>query len=430
MKNLLDILNNLELDEVLAAYIDCRKNKRRTLSALRFEIDYERNLYRLWQDIVSKRYTIRPSSAFIVTYPVRREVFAASFRDRIVHHLIINRLMLIMERIFIRHSYSCRVGKGTLDGILCVDDMIRQCSDKYQHDAYILRLDIRGFFFHINKKILLDKLKKLIDENYFDDNKEILYYLLEETLQNNPINGCHIRSDKSEWDMLPRSKSLFFSFENCGLPIGNLTSQIFANFYLNDLDHYIESLDENLFYGRYVDDLVLIHKDKHFLEYAKIKIQKYLATHLKLQIHPLKISLTHYGQGCAFVGAYIKPGRIYPSKRFQKSFYRRIDILNTKWRSCNGKYNKELLDETLSSVNSYFGLLKHFTSFRVKIKGWNRLCPEIRSVFHSDMHLNKIILSPDVKKKFSVAARLKHFPPFHGVRPAKRRPKKSRNKKT
>lgn len=416
MKNCIDILNNLELSELLAAYYDCRKKKRRTLSALRFEINYERNLYRLWRDIVSKRYHIRPSSAFIVTYPVRREVFAASFRDRIVHHLVINRIMAIMERIFIRHSYSCRVGKGTLDGIVCVDDMLRQSSDKYSRDSYILRLDIRGFFFHINKEILLEKLKKLINENYFEDNKETLLYLLEETLMNNPINGCYLRSDKSQWDMLPRSKSLFFSFENCGLPIGNLTSQIFANFYLNDLDHYIESLDENLFYGRYVDDLVLVHKDRHFLEQAKVKIQHYLMTHLKLQIHPLKISLTHYGQGCAFIGAYIKPGRIYPSKRFQKAFFRRIEVLNAKWHACKGCYDKALVDETLSSINSYFGLLKYFTAFRIKIKAWNRLCPEIRSVFHADVHLNKIILDPQIKKIFSVTARLKYFPPFRGVK--------------
>ncbi len=416
MENCIDILNNLELSELLAAYYDCRKKKRRTLSALRFEINYERNLYRLWRDIVSKRYHIRPSNAFIVTRPVRREVFAASFCDRIVHHLVINRIMSIMERIFIRHSYSCRVGKGTLDGIVCVDDMLRQSSDKYSRDSYILRLDIRGFFFHINKNILLEKLKKLINETYFEDNKETLLYLLEETLMNNPINGCHLRSKKSQWDLLPRSKSLFFSYENCGLPIGNLTSQIFANFYLNDLDHYIESLDENLFYGRYVDDLVLVHKDRRFLEQAKVKIQRYLMTHLKLQIHPLKISLTHYGQGCAFIGAYIKPGRIYPSKRFQSALFKRIEQLNNKWDARNGRYDKALLDETLSSINSYLGLLKHFTAFRVKIKAWNRLNPEIRSVFHTDIHLNKIILDPQIKQIFSVAARLNHFPPFLGVK--------------
>ena len=397
--NFYELLVDLTLEEVFEAYFDCRKNKRRTISALRFELDYEHHLIELWQDITSKRYQIRPSSTFIVTYPVRREVFAAAFRDRIVHHLIINRLMHIFEGLFIRHSYSCRVGKGTLDGIRCVSDMLKQCSDNYQTNAYILRLDIQGFFFHIDKKILHKKLKKMVDTHYFSSNKSTILYLLEQVLQNNPIHNCHMRSDKSQWDLLPKSKSLFYSRKNCGLPIGNLTSQIFANFYLDDLDHYIVNMDKDLFYGRYVDDLVLIHKDRNFLVQAKEKIQTYLQQQLHLSLHPKKISLTHYGQGCAFIGAYIKPGRIYPSKRFQQAFLRRIDDLNKKWQSINEEYTEELIMYTLSSINSYLGLLKHYNAFRFKVKAWNRLCPKIREVFYADIPLHKIAIRPEIKQK-------------------------------
>ncbi len=405
--NFYEFLADLELEEIFRAYVDCRKNKRRTISSLRFEYDYERCLIELWQDIITKRYQIRPSSTFIVTYPVRREVFAASFRDRIVHHLVINRLMDIFESLFIRHSYSCRVGKGTLDGVYSIADMLKRCSDNYQTDAYILRLDIQGFFFHIDKKILHKKLKKLVDTYYFSSNKSTIVYLLEQILQNNPIHNCHMRSDKSQWDLLPKSKSLFFSHKNCGLPIGNLTSQIFANFYLNDLDHYIGELDKELFYGRYVDDLVLIHKDRDFLIQAKEHIQTYLKKELHLSLHPKKISLTHYGQGCAFVGAYIKPGRIYPSKRFQGAFLRRIDELNKKWRLVKGNYTEELVMHTLSSINSYLGLLKHYNAFRFKVRAWNRLCPEIRKVFYADIPLHKITIRQSVKQRFWAEKRKK-----------------------
>ena len=404
-----ELLSDLELDEVWRAYFDCRKQKRRTISSLRFEADYERNLIELWHDITSRRYEIRPSSTFIVTYPVRREVFAAAFRDRIVHHLVMNRMMDLFENIFIRHSYSCRTGKGTLDGIVSISDMLKKCSDNYQKDAYILRLDIQGFFFHINKEILYDKLCHLVNENYFSSNKSSILYLLKIILKNNPIIGCHRRSDISEWDLLPKSKSLFFSYENCGLPIGNLTSQIFANFYLDSLDHYIVGLDKNLFYGRYVDDLVVIHHNRDFLIEVKQKIQTYLQKHLKLTLHPKKITLTHYGQGCAFIGAYIKPGRIYPSKRFQKAFYRKIEELNKLWKEQKGDLDEKLVVQTLCSINSYLGLLKHFNAFRLKVKAWNRLCPQIRSVFRSDMHLNKIIVNPDLKCDFVTDSRMYFF---------------------
>lgn len=393
-----DLLTDLRPEEVLEAYFACRKNKRRTLSPLRFEMDYEYNVLKLYQDIITRKYEIRPSSTFIVKHPVRREIFAASFRDRIVHHLVINKTMAIFEKVFIRHSYSCRIGKGTLDGISSTAQMLKVCSENYQKDAYILRLDIQGFFFHIDKKILHQKLKKLLNENYFQSNKSSILYLLEEILMNNPTKGCHFRSKKADWDELPKTKSLFFGEKNCGLPIGNLTSQIFANFYLNDLDHYVLTLDKDLFYGRYVDDLVLIHQDRQFLLEVKEKIKIYLKENLHLSLHPKKISLTHYAQGCAFIGAYIKPARIYPSKRFIKSFYKKMNELNKIWERKKTP-DLKLVNQTLSSINSYFGLMKHFDSYRIRLKGWNMLSEKIRNVLIADRNLYKVSIRKEVKKK-------------------------------
>jgi RNA-directed DNA polymerase len=133
------------LSELFEAYFTCRKNKRDTVNALAFEVDYEQNLINLWSDLNSGNYSPNRSIAFIVDKPVKREIFAADFRDRIVHHLIIGKLNPYFEKQFIYDSYACREGKGTHFGIRRVDRFIRQCSESYTKDCYILKLDVQGF---------------------------------------------------------------------------------------------------------------------------------------------------------------------------------------------------------------------------------------------------------------------------------------------
>ena len=394
-----DLLPDLTLDEVFRAYLDCRKCKRRSMSSLRFENAYEQNLIKLYQDIITRKYHTKPSKAFIVFRPVQREVFAADFRDRIVHHLIMNRLMPIFERIFSESSYSCRVGKGTLYGVKAAYKMMQECSNYYTTDCYVLRLDIHGFFFHIDKNILYRKIKNLVDTQYFSSNKSSILYMVNEVLRENPTNNCKIKGSRNDWQGLPKTKSLFYSGKTKGLPIGNLTSQIFANFYLNDFDHYITGLDKNLFYGRYVDDIVLIHPSHDYLIQLKQHINDYLRDELGLTLHPNKVSLQHYSKGFAFIGAYIKPGRIYPAKKLRCSFYKKIQFLNKQWQNNHKRINRKLIETTLSSLNSYFGLLKHFDAWRVKLKGWNMLDERIRKIFRTNEHLNKIWLDPKMKRK-------------------------------
>lgn len=398
-KNFYYLLSDLTLEELFKAYLDCRRHKRRSLSSLRFEKYYEKKLLDLHADLISRQYRTRPSRAFIVKHPVQREVFAADFRDRIVHHLIIGNLLDLFEKLFSDESYSCRAGKGTLYGINSVYEMMKKCSNGYTSDCYVLRLDIHGFFFHIDKKILYKKLKKMIDENYFRTNKSSLLFMIEEVLRDNPTRNCKIRGEKSDWDGLPKTKSLFHSGEAKGLPIGNLTSQIFANFYLNDFDHYVIGLDKDLFYGRYVDDIVIMHPSHDYLIEVKNIVDKYLKSELGLTLHPKKISLQHFAKGFAFIGAYIKPGRIYPGKRLRRSFYLRIQSLNQEWIHNHKKINRPLIEKTLSSINSYFGLLKHFDSWRVKLKGWNMLDERIRKIFRTNENLNKVWLDPKVKRQ-------------------------------
>jgi len=142
------------------AYYRARKNKRNTHNQLKFELDFEHNLFQLAEEIRLRKYKPGPCIAFIVNKPVKREIFAADFRDRVVHHLLHGCINHIIEGKLINDTYSCRVGKGTLYGINRIDKFIRSCSRNYQKDAYILKLDITGYFRNMEHGILWNKVQR------------------------------------------------------------------------------------------------------------------------------------------------------------------------------------------------------------------------------------------------------------------------------
>lgn len=362
--SLFDAHAKIDLSELFEAYFDCRRNKRSTLNAIAFESNYEANLLKLWDEINDGSYQLGKSIAFIVNKPVKREIFAADFRDRIVHHLIINKLNPLFEKSFIHDSYSCRKGKGTHFGICRVERFIRQCSQNYSKDCYVLKLDIQGFFMHIDKSILFTKLLDFMQQRYHQTDKELLTTLCQKVIFNDPTQNCTIKSKRIQWKGLPVDKSLFHTGSHCGLPIGNLTSQIFANFYLTELDHFIKHDCGIRYYGRYVDDFVLVHHDKDYLKSLIPAIKAMLQTRLRLTLHPKKIYLQHYTKGVHFLGAVIKPHRIYIAKRTQGNFYTAIQQQNAIIAA--GKPSKEQQATFLSSMNSYLGLLKHFKSYRLR----------------------------------------------------------------
>jgi RNA-directed DNA polymerase len=378
------------LYDLFTAYYDARQNKRNTKSALLFERNYESHLLELYENIINRTYEIKPSVCFINYAPVQREIFAAHFSDRIVHHLVYNYISPIFERVFINDSYSCRTSKGTSFGIKRVNHFIKACSDNYQKDCYILKLDIKGYFMAINRQLLFEKtihiLEKfrertfkqidgslLIWKQTFDF--ETVNYLLEKIIFNNPVDNYLLKGSLKNWDGLPASKSLFHSDIGCGLPIGNLTSQLFSNIYLNDFDHWIYYKKGCKYFGRYVDDFFVVHNDKEFLKDLIPKIKTYLKENLTLELHPKKIYLQHYSKGVKFLGAVIKPHRIYIANRTKGNFYEAIEKQNIIAR--DHKPTKEEQKAFLSSMNSYLGIIKHYKSFKLrkemiskKLSGW------------------------------------------------------------
>jgi hypothetical protein len=355
----------IELWELFNAYYTCRGNKRNTHNALSFEVDYENNLVQLCNDLNNNNYEIGRSIAFIVKKPVIREIFAADFRDRVVHHLIINKLNPLFEKEFICDSYACRVGKGTHYGIKRVAGFIKNCSHNYTRDCYILKLDILGFFMHINRFILFERLEKFIQVKYQEQDKELLIQLCKEIIFNEPTQNCTIKGSTKNWEGLPNNKSLFHSAPGCGLPIGNLTSQVFANFYMNSLDHFIKYDMGIKYYGRYVDDFVIIHPDKEYLKMIIPLLTSYLSTSLQLTLHPKKQYLQHYTKGVRFLGTVIKPNRIYIGNRTKGNFYMAIQKQNKVVE--NNIIQLGQLNQFLSSMNSYLGIMKHYKTYRLRM---------------------------------------------------------------
>jgi len=174
---------------------------------------------------------------------------------------------------------------------------------------------------------------------------------------------------------LPETKSLFHSKPNCGLPIGNLTSQVFANFYMDSFDHYIKHDLKIRYYGRYVDDFVIVHESKEYLKTLIPNLSVFLQTYLQATVHPKKIYLQHYSKGVKFLGTVILPNRIYIANRTKSNFYEAIEKQNEI--VSQHKPTKENQAAFLSSMNSYLGIMKHFRTYNQRkrmlfknLSGW------------------------------------------------------------
>jgi len=287
---------------------------------------------------------------------------------------VYNYINPVFDGMFIEDSYSCRKNKGTLYGIRRVQGFIRECSRDYTVDCYILKLDIKGYFMSINKDILYGLLSSSIEEAAKDEDRKsllgadtgLIMYLIQNTLYDDPVENCVVRGQRSDWQGLPPSKSLFHSRCGCGLPIGNLTSQLFSNVYLHPLDTYVKSVLQMPYYGRYVDDFVLVHNDRNVLKQAAGKIEAFLDGELQLELHPLKRYLQHYTKGVNFLGAVIKPHRSYIANRTKKNFAAGVRFWNNRLSS--GEPTSAELAEMRACINSYLGIMMHHYSYNIRKK--------------------------------------------------------------
>jgi len=217
------------------------------------------------------------SVCFFTTVPKFREIIAADFRDRVVHHLLVPFLEAIFEPKFIHDSYACRRGKGTHVAVQRLRRFLRRVDRQSRCGGWFLQLDIRSFFMSIDHDILLGILGRHVQN-------EQLMSLAEIIIRHDPTADCYLKDRAGLARKMPRHKSLFHLPPGVGLPIGNLTSQFFANVYLNELDQFIKHHLKCRCYLRYVDDFILVHASRPYLENARREIEMFLAEKLKLTL--------------------------------------------------------------------------------------------------------------------------------------------------
>lgn len=382
--------------QLYLSYIEARKHKRNTQNQLAFELNLEENLYNLAQQIHTKTYIPKPAIAFIVYKPVQREIFAADFADRVVHHLIYRCIYQNhIDPFLIHDSYSCRKDKGTLYGVKRANHFIRACTQNYTKEAYILKLDISGYFMNMNHSILYSKVVQFLNPktNYLGIDYNTLLYLLQQTIFTNVATNCRIKGSKANWQGLPKDKSLFSKPQGYGLPIGNLTSQIFGNIYLNQLDHFIKKELKLKYYGRYVDDMIFVHQNKEMLKKCIPEVQKELDT-IGLTIHPKKIYLQPYTKGVLFLGHYIKPYRRYISNRTKANFYKAIQKVNTLLLQ-SFKIEWNTMKKIRALLNSYLGTLSHAKTYNLIAKAIQKLVSKFDYFFGFTKNYSKTYIKTE-----------------------------------
>ena len=341
-----------------AAFQSAKRKKAAKPYVRVFEKNLDANINSLADDLISRTYQPEPSSCFVVQRPKKREVFAAQFRDRVVHHLYFNYTHKLFERTFIADTYSCIEDRGTNYGIDRLKKHIRQESMNWQRDCYVMKLDIRGYFMHIDRQRLLDittgTLRKMT-ERVDGLDVDFLLWLTEQIVMLDPKTSCKIIGTAKEWEGLDKNKSLFYTPDGCGLPIGNLTSQLFSNVYLNELDQYCKRTLGCKHYGRYVDDAYIVSRDSEWLLSLVPQIRDFLKDRLHLELHMGKTQVIDVRRGVEFLGAYILPYRTYISN---ESLRRMMEQMQ-----CMGNVSKESM---YHSVNSWLGVLGHYDSFNIR----------------------------------------------------------------
>ena len=345
------------LRDLYRAYLDARKHKRGKPYQLKYEMQLEDNLLELRDALWERRYEPLPSKCFVIENPTLREVFAADFRDRVVHHLYYNYTYGVFDKTFIEDSYSCRKGKGTHYGIERMFQHVKEESDGYSGVCYVLKMDISGYFMHIDRerlcRLALETLKGM-KKNY-----DFIRYITEKIVLLDPTEKCKMFGKKSDWDRLPYNKSLFKSPAGCGLPIGNLTSQVFSNVYMNFFDQWMEKEMECKHYGRYVDDFYVVSKDRRWLVSLVPKIEKFLSQELGLFPNSNKTLIYDARHGVPFLGCFLKEGRVY--------------VLNRSWKRMKRNMLREQVHagplRLRSTMNSYLGILKHYKTYN-KTRGF------------------------------------------------------------
>lgn len=299
-----------------------------------FERHLEQNLFCLHRELIAGTYRHQPYSAFTICDPKQRCIHKASVQDRILHHAIFSVLNPLFEPTFIANSFSCRKGKGTHKAVDSLERMLRSVNRNSTQPCFVLKYDIHQFFASVDHGILLGILEKRLKD------REAIALL-------RTIIGSFTARDPA-------------LFGHTGIPIGNLTSQLFANIYLNEFDQFIKHTLKIRHYIRYTDDFVIVAESSENLTALLPPIRTFLQDYLHLDLHPRKVTIRKYGQGIDFLGYVLLPHqralRTKAKRRMIRKLKERIERCKTE------DLPPESIDQ---SLQTYLGVLSHANCYRL-----------------------------------------------------------------
>jgi RNA-directed DNA polymerase len=313
----------------------CGKRKRKDVAE--FLVHFMDNILELHDDLRNRTYCHGGYQAFKINDPKPRDIHKASVRDRLVHHAIYRILYPYYDKLFIYDSYSCRNEKGTHRALNRFRSFARKVSKNNTQTCWILQCDIRKFFASIDHEILKNILSKHIGD------KDALWLL-----------GQIIDS----FNVVGR--------ENTGLPLGNLTSQLLVNIYMNEFDQFMKREIKVRYYIRYADDFVIIHNDRVYLENLIFKISKFLGERLKLSLHPNKVFIKTYDSGVDYLGYVSFPNYSVIRTKTKKRMLNRLRQKNNQLN--NGQITNKAYKR---SEQSYLGILTHCKGYKLKQEVYN-----------------------------------------------------------
>lgn len=321
---------------MLSAWQKFKKGKSSKKDVLLFERNLEDNLFNLYYNLKDKTYKHSSYKHFYITDPKLRHISKAGVSDRIAHQALFNFLEPIFDKAFIFDSYSSRKEKGTHKAVFRLLKFIRKESKNYSQKCFIIKCDIKRFFDNIDHRILFGLIKNKIK------NKDTLNLILEII------------------------KSFCHKLEK-GIPLGNITSQLFANIYLNELDQFVKHTLKVRYYIRFCDDFVIIDKSSEILKEKAKQINYFLQRNLKLSLHSNKIFIRKPNQGIDFLGYIILPHYLLLRTKTKKRMFRNLEKKIENYKK--GLITKEKFNQ---STQSYLGYLKHARSYRV-IQRFNQI---------------------------------------------------------
>lgn len=334
-----------DFENLYLAYLEARKNKRYRDEVLRFSANLEENLISIQNELIFKTYRVSKYREFYVYEPKKRLVMALPFRDRVVQWAIYRVLNPIYDKTFIEHSYACRVGMGTHRAADRLQYWARKVSRKPDR-WYYLKLDISKYFYRIDHEVLFKVVNKKIKD-------PDLLWLLKTIINSEDTKfGLPLWTEPGEAERI----------EDKGIPIGNLTSQLFANIYLNELDQYVKHTLGMKYYLRYMDDVIILDSDKKHLHELKELIETFLNEELKLNLNN-KTAIRPVNQGISFVGFKIWPTHRKLKRKSLKKIKSRLKYMKKAYSRGQVSFS-----EVNATVQSYLGTMKHFNSYGLRQK--------------------------------------------------------------